>query len=225
MHDILTLNCTETGWFLDRAVLDCAGLKLVRGDLFRLHVKGLSTQDFTEIDTGLFVLKTLAQFKAGGDFTAAFSGFDADGYQSLATQQLSIAAAVPSEAALGNYRGAVIAFDANGNPRHLGNGSFGIEIVQEAMTGLESNVPSGITARLTDTAEITGGNVSVTVALTGMTATGCVLVTPITSTGGFTPFQVSYAAGSFTITTPAAPELTPGDGNKFRFQWWLRWKV
>lgn len=94
-----------------------------------------------------------------------------------------------------------------------------LDVQQDLNTGTETDAPSGLPGGQSGDTSIADSDLSTTVTVTGLTSTGHVniqVLTPTGSPGDVFPV-ISYATGSFTITSSSAP----GTGNAWNFRWTL----
>lgn len=225
MTKILRSNysCITNQWTLGTYGLRLGATDLVQGDCYHLRIKFKDAPDLTTFTSALLAFKSVDAYQAGDDFDDSFADFDTgDTYHDLANNQASIAFVVSTNLEVGTeYYMSLVMWDESGNKFETNVAR--VMIVQPMYVGTETNTPGGVVPpSITGTATISGSNTSVTVTVADLTAaTGKVVYSQLQTDGGYSAAVVSVSNGSFTITVPAAPELTPGDGRTFSWTYWI----
>lgn len=151
--------------------------------------------DLSEWSTdAVWAIKTESNWLAGGNFAAAFAGYYANTWHSLANGRGTIAFAVPASVALVAHRMAATLYNAAGARIQVGDVPISVNVKESMVTGSESNLPAGVPTTLSGTCTILEGNRSVDVSIPGLTvATGRAVVSLMNS-GTFT--QITYSKPS-----------------------------
>lgn len=167
------------------------GLSINLLDYFTIRIQAVKTIDFilnadlsapdavtvdwsgyTDAVTGI---KTKDDYNSGGNFTAAWSGFDTGDtdWINTARGRNSIAIALVSTITPAPYLFQTELI-AGSNTNRIPDIPLPFNAVRELITGSEPTVPSGISSN-SGTATILAGTDSIVVSFTGMTATGLVI--------------------------------------------------
>jgi hypothetical protein len=196
------------------------------GDPYLLRLKLINAPtNIEDFETPLLLFKTLENFVSGGNFTAVFSSFDDEDtdWHLPANYQFSIPFILSSLSITSDkkYYLSTVLMDELDNRIQTSPYRFWAKNVM--YQGTEASIPQGvITMGITDTVQITGSDTSKTIIVDGLTKeTGKVVLTQEVSSAGYiTPWvSIPDLGGEFTIGVPTAPEITPGDGRTFTFNY------
>jgi hypothetical protein len=220
---------------LDARGLPVKRLDVIRGDIYQVELQvfdggqfavdsdglidsavAVDLTDYTNIVLGL---KTQALYTADGAFSLAMAGFDlTNPVHSLVAGRAAMLALFSASPA--DYYTELELRTTAGNPFSAMSRPTVATVHRDVVIGTETNMPSGVTAVIFGNASIeNAASASDPVAVSGMTATGQVILGFLAPTGSPTEptYWVSYAAGAFTIHTSVAP----GAGNAYNFRWTL----
>lgn len=158
--------------------------------------------DWPVFTSAVFGLKTATNFDNGGDFAAAWSGFDTGdtAWHSPANMRYSFAVAPTIALNVGCYL-SWIELTLGGISQPLPDIPLLTPLRRELITGTEPTAPSGIGSQ-GGTATILNGTDSITVAFAGISATG--LVIPFWIGAAQSALSATATTNSFTITAGGA---------------------